>query len=153
MTESFTSDECGRWRQRFIEYRYLPPMLLFSLVLNLWGNRWGAPNSWHPDEVIARAISMVSQRTLNPHYFPYGSLHYYALAVGAIMPVIVYDRIFDPEPDELHTQARNQWMERQQVRMIQLARAISGLMSTVVVWITFMTGRSVPFAGITPPPS
>lgn len=140
MTESFASNECGRWRQRFIEYRYLPPILLFSLVLNLWGNRWGAPNSWHPDEVIARAISMVSQRTLNPHYFPYGGLHYYVLAVGAVLPVLVYDRIFDPEPDELHTQACNQWMERQRVRMIQLARAISGLMSTVVVWITFMVG-------------
>ena len=135
MTESFASNECGRWRQRLIVYRYLPPILLFSLVLNLWGNRWGAPTAWHPDEVIGSSIAMVSNRTLNPHHFAYGSLQYYVVAVGVIMPVIVYERTFDPDPVTLEPQARNQWKERQRARMIQMARAVSPLMSTLVVCI------------------
>ncbi len=140
MTESFTSDERGRWRQRFIEYRYLPPILLLSLVLNLWGNRWGAPAAWHPDEVIRRSIALVSDRTLNPHYFAYGGLQYYVVAVGAIVPVLVYDRIFGPEPRDLDAQALRDWKGHQQARIILMARTISGVMSTLVVSITFMIG-------------
>lgn len=140
MTRSFAANGRSRWKELFSEYRFLPMILLLSLVLNLWGNRWGTPNSWHPDEIIRRSIGMVKRRTVNPHHFAYGGLHYYVQAVGAIMPTLVYAEIFDPKPPQSDTQARNLWTDRQRARMIQTARAISALMSTLVVGITFMIG-------------
>lgn len=128
------------WKARLLDYRFLPLILVLSLTLNLWGNRWGAPNLWHPDEVIGRAISMVSQRTFNPHYFPYGGLHYSLVAVGAIIPVAVYERTFDPKPSRLDVVGHAQWEERHLVRVIQMARSISAVMSALVVGITCIIG-------------
>jgi hypothetical protein len=131
--------EC--WTQPFTDYRFLPPILILSLVLNLWGNYWGAPKTWHPDEITNRAVKMVANRTLNPHEFRYGGLHYYILAVGAVIPVFVYSLLFDPPPAERETLARTQWKERQLTRITPIARAISALMSTSVVCFTFIMGN------------
>ena len=68
------------------EFKLLFLVLLLSLVLNMWGSYWGTPDSWHPDEITERTITMVQNRTLNSHFFAYGSLHYYVLAVGAVLP-------------------------------------------------------------------
>lgn len=121
----------------------LPVILLFSLVLNLWGNRWGAPNIWNPDEVTERAMEMVANRTLNPHYFAYGGLHYYTVAVGAIIPAKIYGRLFDPKPVENDTLACAQQYEREQARTIQIARVIAAIMSMLVVAFTFFIGASL----------
>jgi Dolichyl-phosphate-mannose-protein mannosyltransferase len=131
--------EC--WTQLFTDYRFLPPILILSLVLNLWGNYWGNPETWHPDEITKRAVTMVANRTLNPHEFRYGGLHYYILAVGAVIPVFVYSLLFDPPPAGLDTLARTQWKERQLTRISPIARAISALMSTSVVCFTFILGN------------
>jgi dolichyl-phosphate-mannose--protein O-mannosyl transferase len=83
---------------------------------------------------------MVERRTVNPHHFAYGGLQYYVQAVVAITPALVYARIFDSEPSTLDPQAHNQWRDRQRGRMIQMARAVSALMSALVVCITFVIG-------------
>lgn len=140
MLRLMARQEPDTWKARFLEYRFLPMILVLSLTLNLWGNRWGAPQFWHPDEVIRRSISMVFERTLNPHHFAYGGLHYSLVAAGAIIPVAVYDRIFDPKPSRLNTPAHAQWEERHLVRIIQVARSISAVMSTLIVGITFIIG-------------
>ena len=140
MLRLMARQEPDTWKARFLENRFLPAILVLSLTLNLWGIRWGAPQFWHPDEVIRRSISMVSERTLNPHHFAYGGLHYTLVAAGAIIPVAVYDSIFDPKPSRLNTPAHAQWEERHLVRIIQVARSISAVMSTLIVGITFIIG-------------
>lgn len=140
MTSFSSGREHRHSRHRFSDYRCFPLILIISVALNLWGNRWGLPNAWHPDEVTRRAISMVSDRTVNPDHFAYGGLQYYVVAAGAIIPLSIYARTFDPEPGDPNTQAHIKWKERQQVRMIRTARAVSALMSTLVVCITFVIG-------------
>jgi len=140
MTKSLQIKTHEHWKHPLTGYRFLPLILILSLALNIWGNRWGAPNFWHPDEVTSWTISMVENRTLNPHYFPYGGMHYYVVAVGAFIPVKLYEKSFDPSPSQNDTRLFTQWYDRHQGRIIQMARTLSALMATVVVWFTFMMG-------------
>src|SRR5262245_43864175 len=122
------------------DFRLLAPILVLSLILNVWGNYWGAPKVWHPDELIQRTRTMVGDRTVNPHYFTYGGLHYYVLAIGAIAPIYFHARLFDPPTRD--DSERTQWWERRLMpRIFVAARVISALMSTLVVWIVFIVGR------------
>ena len=140
MLSLMARQEPDTWKARFLEYRFLPAILVLSLTLNLLGNRWGAPYFWHPDEVIRRSIAMASDHTLNPHYFAYGGLHYSVLVLGAIVPVSVYEKIFDPEPSRLDALGHTTWAERHLVRIIRVARSISAVMSTLIVGLTFIIG-------------
>jgi 4-amino-4-deoxy-L-arabinose transferase-like glycosyltransferase len=111
--------------------------------MNLWGNRWGAPNFWHPDEILKHAIPMATNYTLNPHYFAYGGLHYSILIADAIAPVWIGSKFSDPRPDRLNTVADAQWKERQKIHIMVIARSISALMSTSVVYFTFMIATAL----------
>ena len=68
--------------------RQLLIIVLLALALRLWGLDWGLPNaqhyfSYHPDEITvsASAVSIASTGDLNPHFFNYGSLYIYLLAL------------------------------------------------------------------------
>lgn len=118
-------------------------ILVLSFTLTLWGNRWGAPTYWHPGEgtFIRNAEKMFGDRTLNPHNFPYGGLHYYVLIAGAIIPAKAITYFFDPRPDPSDTAATTAWKSRHATRQIILARTISGLFATSLVLITFLIGK------------
>jgi len=47
----------------------LTGILLLSLVLNLWRNKWGAPARGHPDELTDHAIKLVERGTIDPDFF------------------------------------------------------------------------------------
>jgi hypothetical protein len=122
------------------DLKFLPLILLLSFVLNIWGNRWGAPNFWHPDEIAQRAYYMFADREPNPHHFAYGGLHYYTIWVGAILPVKAYERLVDPPPLGTVSTESKQWLVREQARVIQMSRTLSAMMSVLVVALTFIMG-------------
>jgi cobalamin biosynthesis protein CobD/CbiB len=72
-------------------------ILTFSLILNLWGADFGLPELWHPDEFIRPALKMINERTVNPHHFAYGSLHYYEIIVFAGPLAWIAESLFDYE--------------------------------------------------------
>jgi hypothetical protein len=119
----------------------LAVVLLLSLGLNLCGNSWGTPDRWHPDELDSKAAAMVSQKTLNPHFFPYGGLHYYVLAVSAALPVGIYNLAFDPKPADSATDALANWRDRKNTRVQIMARAMSALMASLIVFFTYSMGN------------
>jgi len=115
-------------------------ILVFSFTLNLWGNRWGAPDYWHPDELTRNSIAMFDQRTLIPPTFYYGGLHYFVLEVGAVLPARIYGKLFDPKPEESDSEARTGWEKRVRVRTFRIARGISALMATMQVFLAYQIG-------------
>jgi hypothetical protein len=131
----------GGYKRFFKDYRLLPPILALSLVLNLWGIQWGAPNAWHPDEITDRALSMVAEGRINPRYFAYGGLHYYVVGALAIVPVYSLSLIFDPPPPREDPLARHRWWQPRMAWMIIMARIISAAMATAVVFFTFAIGK------------
>ena len=116
-------------------------ILVLSFILNVWGNKWGAPEYWHPDELTGHAAGMASRRTLNPHVFPYGGLHYNVVLAGAIIPEKIFTYYFDPRPDAADEAATLSWKNRHHTLRIILARTISGLFATALVLITFLMGK------------
>jgi hypothetical protein len=119
---------------------WLAIILLGSAALGITGNRWGAPDRWHPDELDGRAAAMVAQKTLNPQFFPYGGLHYYVLAVTAAMPVGVYDALFDRKPAATQEEALAAWRDRKNARVLILARSVSAVLATLLVLVTYGIG-------------
>jgi hypothetical protein len=111
------------------------PVIGTALLLAVWGNRWGAPDYWHPDEVTASAITMAQRRTLNPGTFFYGALPRFAIIAGAVLPVRAYARVFDPRPAGPDA-ARAVWTERQTGRIIRMARTVSALFDVALVLAT-----------------
>ena len=131
----------GSYKHFFGEYRFLWPILTLSLVLNLWGIQWGAPNSWHPDEITDRSLSMVAGQRISPEYFTYGGLHYYVVGAIAVVPVYSLGLIFDPPPSREDSSARSRWWQPRITWMMVIARIISAVMSTLVVFFTFVIGE------------
>jgi hypothetical protein len=115
-------------------------IVVLSIVLNVAGNEWGAPRSWHPDELTTRADALFGNRSLNPHFFAYGGLGFYTFTAGAIVPVRLYERAFDRRPAAEDVIAKRLWDERDSVRVIRLARTVSALLGTLVVVLTYWIG-------------
>ena len=124
-------------------YKLLWSILILSLILNLWGIRWGAPKFWHPDEITDRAISMVAARSINPHHFAYGGFHYYVLGGAAVIPVYVFSLAFDPPPPREDSLARGRWWQPRITSIVVISRIISGLMSVAVVYFTYVMGQTL----------
>jgi hypothetical protein len=122
-------------------YYALALAMLLSLALNLWGNAWGTPDRWHPDEIEDEAAGLVKHKTLNPHFFAYGGLHYYVLAAAAVLPVGAYSAVFDRKPPEDSGTAIAEWRDRKNARLKIMARAVSALMGTLLVFFTYLMGE------------
>lgn len=113
---------------------------LLSLGFGLWGNRWGAPARWHGDEMYDSAEQMLNARTLDPQHYPYGELHYYTIALAAVVPARLYARSFDPRPAQRGTLADSLWARASQVRIMRAARAVSAIYATLLVGLTCWLG-------------
>ena len=118
-------------------------ILFLSVVLNVVGNSWGIPDRWHPDELDPVAAALVAQKTLNPHFFPYGGLQYYVIAAFAAIPVGVYNHFLDPKPREISASELASWRERKDARVHVMARFVSGMMATLTVLFAYWIGLAV----------
>jgi hypothetical protein len=67
--------------------------LLLSFLLDVWGINWKF--GWHPDEEMMVRVSsrMVDQRSLNPHAFVYGPLHFYEVMFLAVVPAKIVSKV------------------------------------------------------------
>jgi hypothetical protein len=79
----------------FEKYEFLIPFLLFILFLTLTlpGISWGAPNTWHPDEIVVRSIKAL----FDPEYhfdevnFDYPTLPQYVMyGLGKVILALGY---------------------------------------------------------------
>ena len=118
---------------------WLSGIVALSLALSLWGNGWGAPDIWQPDEITRRAARMASEHDVDPHHFAYGNLHHYLLIIGAIAPVKAFEAVFDRPPSHQDA-ARPAWVARHDVRVIRMARAISAVLTGLTVAVTCAMG-------------
>ncbi len=116
--------------------------LLGSFLLNTYGNGWGAPDDWHPDELTGVAVDMFEARNPNPHYFAYGVLPYYVFAVGAVVPDRAISVVVDPRPPKDSPQFAA-WAERRQIRLLRFSRMTSAVFATLMVLVTFAIGRII----------
>ena len=86
-----------------------------------------------------RAVSMVNDRTVNPHAFEYGALQRLLVAGGVVIPVRLYDRLFDPKPQH-DRKAMLAWKTRQDTRIVRGARTVTAFFFAVLVASTAVVG-------------
>jgi hypothetical protein len=76
--------------RQYADKNFLPASLAaLSFVLCAGSIDWGLPSSWHPDEVASRSIRLVGDRTLDPNFFQYPSLHIYLIAGVVVVPTLI----------------------------------------------------------------
>ena len=129
--------DCTAGRAGTLHGTLLAVVLLISLCLNLFGNSWGTPERWYPDEIDGVAAGMVAQKTLDPHFFFYGGWHYMVLGLTAVAPVGAYNYFFDPKPRLSETRALTDWRARKDTRIRVLARTSSAVLATLTVLVTY----------------
>jgi 4-amino-4-deoxy-L-arabinose transferase-like glycosyltransferase len=63
-------------------------VIVGSVAVRLVGIGWGLPYLYHPDEPndLTRALTMLRESDLNPHWFHYGSLMFYLY--GGLMAIV-----------------------------------------------------------------
>jgi len=73
----------------FTKYEFIVPLLLFVifLVFTLPGISWGAPSTWHPDEIVIRSIKALhGEWVFDQTNFDYPTLpQYVMLGVGRVV--------------------------------------------------------------------
>jgi len=116
----------------------LAVIVALNLALALYANGWGTPDRWHPDEMDIVAADMASHGTLNPHSFPYGGWHYYILAIGAALPVELYNAAFDPRPADSQHAKLSAWRDRKNSHVKILARSVSAVLGAAIVVCTYL---------------
>jgi hypothetical protein len=133
--------DCTAGRAGTLHGTLLAVVLLISLCLNLFGNSWGTPERWYPDEIDGVAAGMVAQKTLNPHFFFYGGWHYLVLGLTAVVPVGAYNYFLDPKPQLSEPRALAEWRTRKDTRIRVLARTTSAVLATLTVLVTYAIAR------------
>ena len=85
----------------FEKYEFVIPLALFIvfLALTLPGISWGAPSTWHPDEIVVRSIKAL----VEPGYrfdegnYDYPTLPQYAMyALGKLMLALGFTDVLVP---------------------------------------------------------
>ena len=115
-------------------------ILIFSVSINYYGNRWGAPDRWHPDELTERAEIMVHHRSLNPGVFYYGGLHYLTISATAVIPAIIWSKLFDRNDSKFNKKESLDRDQRTSARIIVFSRTVSAIMGALIVLIAFWIG-------------
>lgn len=101
-----------------------------SLLLNLWGNWFGLPGSWHPDELVSSAVGMARDSTLIPPIYLYGSLHYY-LVLAVIIPTYLISDLLSVSVDG------------QKTLVYLAARTLAALFGAGCVALTYCLARAL----------
>jgi hypothetical protein len=129
-----------RWRVAAI----IGAIVGLSLLLNLSGNRWGLPRSWHPDSLVGAAIDMVDHRRVDVDSYQYGALPYYTIATLAAAPVYYLEpKVSGPRPDPRDDRATEQWIERRTAHVLWVSRWLAALLATATVVITIRLGQAL----------
>jgi hypothetical protein len=116
--------------------------LALGAFLRLWGLRWGLPDethlfSYHPDEYHSlRAAIALATGDLNPHFFNYGSLYLYLVAVACLWHETVLGG-----PDLISALVRGNRADLEMADWTLDARLVVVVCALITVWVAWLIGR------------
>jgi 4-amino-4-deoxy-L-arabinose transferase-like glycosyltransferase len=114
---------------------------LLALALRLWGIAWGAPFIYHADEhyVLHRALDVVREHDLNPHWFQYPTLLIY---VQALLILILQPFVYAPLTTNAALNGIGPWDALpEQWPFVLAGRLLVALMGVVGVVLLAQAGR------------
>jgi hypothetical protein len=120
---------------------FLLGIFLLGAVLRLYNLNWGSPFYFHPDERnIAGSISrMYFEKTLNPHFFAYGSFWSYIVLFLINATDFLY-KITNPQILEF---VKNTLPQDPFSRAIILLRIFSALQGIGTIVISYFVGKKI----------
>lgn len=138
-------NEISQWFKANLYAILLSAIIIAGLALRLWGNGFGLPNLYHPDEdaLIMPALQIIRSGDLQPTRLEYGSLHIYFLsAVSAAIYVLLARDGRIEAVDQLSIYERNSYPAIYEFpEFFQGGRVVSALFGIATVLLIYMLGR------------
>ncbi|MDO8673850.1 MAG: glycosyltransferase family 39 protein [Dehalococcoidia bacterium] len=127
----FISDRSHLWY-----FLAVVTLLAVAFYLRTWGNLFGLPYFFHPDEqaVVDRSLAIMRTGDFNPHWFNYPSLYIYLQAI-ADMFVFLATPVKQAENLILPTTPGFDYM--------RVGRTVSAIAGTATVLAVYYAGRSL----------
>lgn len=121
----------------------LPLILLITIGFGLAGLDWGLPYTWHADEKVNQAASMIDRHTADPGFFVNPSLHLYMVWGLTHVAYAVYPGAFVPSAVGWHIQSSRSGAPNRAITFLayRLARLLSVFFATLTVWLLWVRGR------------
>jgi len=120
----------------------LTAVLLLALALRLWGNDFGLPYLYHPDEdaVVMPAITILKSGDLEPTRMEYGTLYIYVLtAVSALTYINSARQGLIASPDQLPIYERGVYPAiYDHAEYFLAARIMSAILGVGIVLLVYM---------------
>lgn len=127
-----------------MDYAALGSILLLGAAVRLWGIRWGLPDethlfSYHPDEFhsLRGALSLAAGDP-NPHFFNYGSLYLYLVAIACNWHAAVIGGA-----DLLTALLKGNTAHAEMAAWVLDARLVVVLCALATVHVSWLTGRQL----------
>lgn len=127
-----------------MDYAALGSILLLGAAVRLWGIRWGLPDethlfSYHPDEFhsLRGALSLATGDP-NPHFFNYGSLYLYLVAIACNWHAIVVGGA-----DLMTALLNGNTAHTEMAAWVLDARLVVVLCALATVYVTWLAGRQL----------
>ncbi|NSW57332.1 MAG: glycosyltransferase family 39 protein [Armatimonadetes bacterium] len=127
-----------------MDYAALGSILLLGAAVRLWGIRWGLPDethlfSYHPDEFhsLRGALSLATGDP-NPHFFNYGSLYLYLVAIACNWHAAVVGGA-----DLLTALLKGNTAHTEMAAWVLDARLVVVLCALATVYVTWLAGRQL----------
>lgn len=124
------------------EYGAALCVLALATALRLWGIRWGLPDethlfSYHPDEFHSlRGALALAAGDPNPHFFNYGSLYLYLVAIVCLW----HDAVLGGA-DLLGALLKGETAHVEMAAWVLNARLIVVACAVATVWVAWAAGR------------
>jgi hypothetical protein len=121
---------------------YLAAVLATGVAVRVWGLRWGLPNehhlfSYHPDEYHSlRGALALACGDPNPHFFNYGSLYLYLVALACLWHQAVLGG-----PDLLAALLKAPQAHVEMAAWVLDARLVVVLCGALTVWVAWLAGH------------
>ncbi len=120
----------------------LVALAALAAALRLWGIRWGLPDathllSYHPDEFHSlRGALALAAGDPNPHFFNYGSLYLYLVAIACLW----HDSVLG-QADLLSALLKGTEAHAEMAAWILDARIVTVLCAVATVLVVFLAGK------------
>lgn len=129
-------------RPSLARWLLLAAVLVTGAVVRAWGLRWGLPDehhlfSYHPDEYHSlRGALALACGDPNPHFFNYGSLYLYLVAVACL-----WHQVALGGPDLLSALLQAPEAHTEMAAWVLDARLVVMVCAVATVWVAWLTGE------------
>lgn len=125
-------------------------LIIFNLLLNIYGNSWGLPSRWHSDEKVANALHMLNKKSLvDMQDFFFQPTGYQIILSAWLVPYLFFLKLSSYPFNELKEAASVSWAYMAQrfpdfaTNIYLFSRTLSAIFGALSVYLIYLLASRV----------